>query len=416
MAAASECSEAEVLVQLDDLNERIRQMFPHSKDKKRNDAVTSDKLGSWKADGIAGIIRLNSRVELEIVPKFLDKADPTWRQDFFVLAVLVKTGHLLQYDEISVASATRDDLATLVALSLVALCEDGRRRPLRNYLRTASQDFAVEGDVDAESIVLPDSDGYRISRLELSGRNRYNATISAAARVLLREVGDVDTQDRLRQLIRTLGPQDAAPREQRSVPQRHQHWAEAHSLSLLILEGLGLDYQSGMFTGPGFIIQTWEAWQIFCEEIVRRSLRDYRVIGQRAWELGAQDAKSVPTKPDISVLREDVVQFLLDAKYRTRLSRSPSIGQDDLYESFAFLHAAEVNRLELLYPATESLDTLAVGEWRYFDDIRLRGDKRIRGVVVQIRGLSRRGGIEAIIRHATLKLERLTRELHAEGK
>jgi len=395
IANASSCSEADVLLALRDLNERIRAVFPE-----RNSSITAGANGAWKADGIAGLVRLNQSVELEIVPKFLDAGITTWRRDFFILAVLVKTGHLLHQEEIAATAADHDDLATLVAWSLLALCDENSRRPLRSYIPTKSYDFAVEGDVDPESILMPNSDGYQITRLTLTNRNAYNATISAAAQLLEREVADADTQNRLHHLVRTLRVQDLPPRTHRPLPQRHQGWADAYNLSRLVIDGLGLNFDDGSFTGPGFVISTWEAWESFCEEIIRRALPSHRVYGQRTWHFGERWDSPVLTRPDLSVLKEGTAQFLLDAKYKTRAGRQPSIVSTDLYESFAFLHAADVTHMTLLYPSTESTTTLPLGSWSQFDGVELLGGKVVRGTTVQIQGLSQRGGIEQIVRAA----------------
>lgn len=399
VAEASSSSEAEVLLALRDLNERIRAIFPE-----RNSSITAGANGAWKADGIAGLVRLNQSVELEIVPKFLNANTSTWRQDFFVLAVLVKTGHLLHQEEIAATAANRDDLATLVAWSLLALCEENGRRPLRSYIPTKSFDFAVEGDVDPESILMPDSDGYQITRLTLTNRNAYNATIAAAAQLLEGEVADVDTQNRLHHLVRSLRGQDSPPRTHRPLPQRHQRWADAYNLSRLVIDGLGLNLDDGSFTGPGFVISTWEAWESFCEEIIRRALPGYRVYGQRTWHFGERWDSPVLTRPDLSVLKDGAAEFLLDAKYKTRAGRKPSIASTDLYESFAFLHAADVTRMDLLYPSTEPTTTLPLGSWAHFDGVELLGGKVVRGITIQIQGLSQRGGIGQIVRVAREEL------------
>lgn len=395
IANASSCSEIEVLLALRDLNERIKERFPN-----RNSSISARANGTWKADGIAGLVRLNQRVELEIVPKFLSAESATWRQDFFVLAVLLKTGHLLHQENITANAADRDDLATLVARSLLTLCDENARRPIRSYVLTRGHDFAVDGDVDPESLLMPDAEGYQVTRLALTNKNSYNATISAAAQLLEHEVADADTQNRLHHLVSSLRNQDPPPRTHRPLPQRHQGWADAYNLSRLVVDGLGLSLDDGSFTGPGFVISTWEAWESFCEEIIRRALPGFHVYGQRAWQLGERPDRLIFAKPDLSILKEGSAQFLLDAKYKTRFDRKPSIASTDLYESFAFLHAADVARMDLLYPATEPPTTLPLGHWSLFDVAELLGGKRVRGVRVQIQGLSQRGGIERIVRIA----------------
>ncbi len=386
-------TDAEVLLQLRDLNERVKDLLRY-----KDDPITATTGGTWKADGVAGLLRLNSQVALEVVPKFLDPRGPGWRRDFFLLAVLVRTGHLLQQDEIPAAEADRGDLATLVAWSLLSMCEENQRRPIRGYRRAHALDFSADGDVEPVSIALPDADGYALSRLELTNRNPYNATIAAALQTLEREVSDVDTQARLQQLGRTLRPQGAPPHGHPPLPQRHHGWTGVYDLARLIVEGLGLDLQDGLFTGPGFILSTWQAWETLCEEIVRRALPDLHVVPQKPFTLGTRtDGNNVDVRPDISPLRDGSPVFLLDAKYRTRAGRRASVASGDIYEAFAFLTASGARHIDLLYPATHALSELPLGAWHPFEELSLAGGVTVRAVAVQVQGLAQRGGFDRLV-------------------
>lgn len=386
-------TDAEVLLQLRDLNERVKDLLGHE-----DDPITATTGGHWKADGVAGLLRLNDQVAIEVVPKFLDAKDPGWRRDFFLLAVLVRTGHLLQQDEIAATEADRGDLATLVAWSLLSMCEENERRPIRGYRRMSARDFSVDGEVEPVSIALPDSDGYELSRLELTNQNLYNATIAAALQTLEREVSDVDTRARLQRLSRSLGIQSAPPHVFPPLPQRHHAWTGAYDLARLIVEGLGLDLQDGPFTGPGFVLSTWQAWETLCEEVVRRALPDHQVVRQKVFTLGTRtNGEDVKVRPDIVPLRYGSATSLLDAKYRTRAARRPAIVSDDIYEAHAFLTASGARHIDLLYPATHALSDLPLGGWLTFEEISLAGGGTVRAVVVQVQGLAQRGGFDSLV-------------------
>ena len=172
-------SSDEAILQLRNLNIHVTRLLGYEKD-----PITVSANGGWKADGIAGLLRLNSQVELEVVPKFLDPSNGTWRLDFFLLAVLVKTGHLLVHDEISAGAQDRGDLATLIARSFLTLYAENQRRPIRAYKRVQRADYAVDGDVEWDTLSLPEPDGFRFSRLELAQQNPYNAILAAAVRIL----------------------------------------------------------------------------------------------------------------------------------------------------------------------------------------------------------------------------------------
>jgi hypothetical protein len=392
-------SRDEVLLQLRNLNSQVKRLLGYEQD-----AITVSSNGVWKADGIAGLLRLNSEIELEVVPKFLDASSATWRLDFFLLAVLVKTGHLLVHDDISAGAQDRGDLATLIARSFLTLYSDNQRRPIRGYRRVQQADFAIDGDVEWESLVLPEPDGFRMSRLELAQQNPYNATLAAAVTVLIPEVADGDTQAQLKALARALAPQLPPPANFPPLPQRHSAMQRVYDLARLIVEGLGLDLKGGTFTGPGFVLSTWSAWQSLCEELIKRALPDHRVIGQKRWLLGYRGTEPVYATPDISPLVGSTAEFLLDAKYKTRLERKPSISSSDVYEALAFLRAADANHIALLYPSVRSVVDLPLGGWREFDKVSV-DSLEIQGVEIQIQGISRRGGFDELVsgaRHALI--------------
>ncbi|MDV5998827.1 hypothetical protein IUU84_04390 [Kocuria rhizophila] len=398
VAALSGISEGEVLVQLKELNERLQSMLGYAEE-----PITASSAGDWKADGVAGLLQFNSRIEIEVVPKFLDPSTTTWRTDFFLLAVLVQTGHLLLHDEISAGAQERGDLATLIARSLLNLHAENERRPIRGYRRSHMSDFALDGDVDWETTFLPDPDGFAVSRLELTRHNPFNATLAAAVNTLIPEVADVDTQAQLRLLASRLSPQSSPPAIHPPLPLRHQGWQQAYDLAKLIVEGLGLNFDQNLFTGPGFVLSTWTAWQSLCEEVLRRALPNHRVVPQKRWPLGKRGTENVNVKPDFSPMVGGAAPFLLDAKYKTRFGRTPSINATDLYESLAFLRGAKAERMYLLYPAVSSLDELPLGHWRRFDRIEV-DHQIVEGFEVQVQGLSQREGFDQLVAEARAAL------------
>jgi 5-methylcytosine-specific restriction enzyme subunit McrC len=399
VAQKSSASEADIILQLRDLNERIRDLLGHEED-----AIVATVGGAWRADGVAGLLRLNSAIELEVVPKFLDPSAESWRSDFFVLAVLVQTGQLLVDDDIAAAVDDRGGLATLIARSLIRQCDANARRPIRRYQRTRKTDFSLDGDVDWDTLAMPDADGYSISHLELTRRNSYNATLTAAAQILVPEVADGDTQAQLIQLVRSFTRQGPPPKQLLPLPPRHASWESPYQLARLVVEGLGLNLQGGTFTGPGFVLSTWAAWQSLCDEVVRRALPDRRVVSQKKWTLGQRGRQPVETTPDLSPMAGDRTDFLLDAKYKARLGRKLTITSADLYESLAFLRAASASHMSLLYPSTKNPSELELGEWRRFDSVDV-GEVTVEGFEVQIQGLSVRGGFDSLVSGAWRALE-----------
>lgn len=384
-------SEHEVLGQLRNLNVRLRAMLGYDED-----PIVASVDGSWRADGIAGLVRLDTDVELEIVPKFLSSTSPTWRSDFFLIAVLASSGHILTSEEISSAVEERDDLATLITRALIQMHEQNRRNRIRRYRRRESFDYAADGDVDWETLAFPNADGFKMSRIELTKQNPYNATLKQALTILRGELADSDTEALADQVIRDLGPQQQLTGDFPPLPPRFADWDAAYELSQHVVKGFGLDLRGGTFTGPGFIVSTWAAWQSLCEVLLHQALPTRRIVGQLRWPLGRRGDEIVYARPDISVLYESGAEYLLDAKYKTRLGKKPSIQSTDLYESLAFMRAAKTRYISLLYPSTRSIVDFPLGTCTVFDSVVV-DEFHVDGVEVQLQGLAGKGGLSKLV-------------------
>lgn len=398
IAKLSSLTEADVLLQVRDLNNRLREQL-----RLEVDPIEVKANGSWRIDGVAGLLRFNDQTELEVVPKFLDPEATGWRSDFFVLAVLVRTGHLLAHDDISAGVADRGALATLVARSLLRMHEENERRSIRSYRRRRLTEFSFDGDVDWESLLFPSSDGFTLDRIDLTRQNPHNATMAGALDVLAAEVGDPDTHSQLLYRSRALRPQRIPPRTSPPLPPRYAGWTTAYELSQLILNGLGLDLTVGQFSGPGFVMSTWSAWQQLCEYLVHRALPDRRVRPQHATRLGARGTIDVNVRPDITIEYQGQNSFLLDAKYKGRSGKRNTIASADLYESLAFLRATETKRIVLVYPSQLPLEQLRTGKWKEFDRVRV-DDYEIVAMEIQLQGLASRDGFDRLVTGARANL------------
>jgi hypothetical protein len=255
---------------------------------------------------VAGLLRLSPVLELEIAPKFLGNEWPSWREDFFVLATLSRHGRVLPRSRVAAGHGARDDLATLIGRSMVGAYWENHRRPLRTYRRRQTIEFAYDGDVDEESIAVPEADGFRQTRVTFDRANRFNATIQAAVVELLPEVRDSETRKQLSRVYEALAPQRQATQRHRprTVPTRARAWQPLYDLSRQVVEGFGIHLERGGLSAPGFVMNTWRCW----EDLVFLGARagvPMQVAGQRPFTLGERTNDGIKTNvsvfPDVTV-------------------------------------------------------------------------------------------------------------------
>lgn len=353
-----------------------------------------------RAEGFAGLLRISPILELEVCPKFLGPETESWREDFFSLTTLSRFGRLLSSDALHSSRGQVADLATLVARALVELTGRHRRRPLRTYRQQTWREFSGDGRLEPEDLITPEADGFAVQGLRLTRDNPFNATIKAAALALSPEVRDGDTRRQLERLARGLGPQSSTARQvgrRRVLPSRTRHWQDSYDLACDVLEGFGIRYGNQASLAPGYLLDTWRAWEDLVELGLRSALQGVSIQSQAGHRLGARcgerGAGPVHVYPDLVVRANPAV--VVDAKYKGRPARAQRIDEDDLYEALAFLKAVGATSAVLMYPATPPGGIPpVVGRCRVFETICV-GVNRIRGVEVEVAGLSQAGGFAA---------------------
>jgi len=345
--------------------------------------------------GLAGIIRLTSRVELEIVPKFLDSASQ-WQADFFQLALLTRHATLLGSAPVAASVEQSSDLSTIVARNLLAMIRANSRTPLRTYRVRRWVDFEVDGELDPDAACLPSEDGFLQTQPTFSNENKFAALIDQALTVLATEVSDPALAAQLRH-ARTLPERH---REERPLPLRapgrHRRWQPALDLAYLVCAGFGGGLSSGALHAPGFYMDTWRAWEDLITFAVRRAYKAPTVVrSQVPLGLGVRVRGSLTeaadTKPDVLV-ESPTSTLVIDAKYKGRPDREYRITNEDLYEVLAFLRAASTDRAVLLYPADAEEPPAPVGTVTQFEAITV-DTMTVIGAKVAVQGLGRSKGL-----------------------
>lgn len=351
-----------------------------------------------RAEAFAGVLRVAGGIELEIAPKFLGYEAENWREDFFCIVTLTHFGRLLPADALLASRGKRGDLATLAGRAVVEMFWANHRRPIRTYRTSTQLDYSLDGDTDPEDLILPSIDGFAVSGLTLAGINPFNATIQDAARVLLREVRDGDTRKQLERVIQCLGKQlpDREVGRRRVLPSRARRWQALYDLSCDILAGFGVRFGENESVAPGFLVDTWRAWQDLVGMALRIALPGTPVYSQREYQLGIREGitESRPAMVFPDFVLDSSVSTLVDAKYKGRFDDARySVSEADLYEALAFLEAAAASQVVLLYPAIPSPDAAAApGTCKQFERIVV-GSRTVLGISVEVRGISQENGL-----------------------
>ena len=318
-------------------------------------------------------------------------------------------GRLFDRDRLR-SSARRDsDLVTLIGRSLIDMYWSNFRRPLRSYRRLDQTEFAIDGDFDPEDLFTPSEDGFRQHVTSFTRHNPYNAIIHTAASQLASLVKDVETRALLQRVAHHL-PRQRPPVRIRNhrLPSRSRSWQPAYDLSRDILRGFGGSYDPKDIVAPGFIMQTWQAWEHLVSLSLRIAFGVRNVSLQPHFSIGTRRHGSVATtlgvRPDALVrISSDVGvrRILVDAKYRGHVERSSfTVSNADIYEALAFSRATSIEEVVLAYPRRaerEPTPAVEVGSVREFCRIQV-DDVLIRACELGVCGISRRGGFIKFVR------------------
>ena len=363
-------------------------------------SLTADR---FQFQDFAGLLTLAPGLELEVAPKFLGNTSG-WREDFFFLATLSHHGRLLDDEGLKSAAHPASDLGTLIGRSLVEMYWRNQRRPLRTYRHRREREFAIEGEFDAEDLLYPDEEGFRQQITSFTRSNPYNAVIGAAATELATVVPDIETRARLERLAQHL-PRQVRPMqvEQRKLPSRSRPWQATYDLSCDIMRGLGGVYDPKDALAPGFVMQTWRAWEHLVSLALRMIFGGRKVSLQSRHRLGTRQQGSLTTDlcviPDVIVVDDStdpVRRVLVDAKYKGRIdANSFAISNADIYEALAFAGAAKIRDVILAYPCRlvgELSEDHMAGYVSEFSTIKVDGIS-IKAVELGVCGISKRGGL-----------------------
>lgn len=353
IAARSTPSEAEALLRHHGERLQRRHGLKENPIDIRSDGVT--------AKGIAGVVALTPRVELEIRPKFAAPGSD-WHADLVFLAVITRHGHIDTASSISSLISEANSLADLVARVVIQSIERNQRVPLRTRRARTIESFEPEGEMDPDVLLNPGEEGWRQHSYALSRDNEYWATIHRGALVLLPHVRSVEISSRLVDAITRWGrPMTPSSRFHRLLPPRLAVWQSAYDLCFELAQGASMSPGAGRQVTFEFTLNMWRAWETLIERGLIAALGAARVELQKETKLGAMNrggrVSAVTVIPDAIV---DVGRpLIVDAKYKGRWSPDgpgyEPISAADRYEAMAFMMATTAKDAILLYPNIEGI-------------------------------------------------------------
>lgn len=354
---------------------------------------------SITAEGIAGLLRVDRGVEVEVAPKFLGVGATGWAEDFFFLAMLSKHGHVLSKEGVSATRGT-GDLITLLAHALVGMYWRLHRRPLKSYRHVRERSFFLDGEVDPFDLKWPGPDGFEQAIVQFTKANDVNSIIKLAANILAVRIRNYELRERLLGMAAHLGPQPPSPAglDPPALPRRARAWQPLLDLSIDVISGIGAGLQPGDRRGPGFVVNTWRVWQDVLTLATRTHFGGASIHAERRSVLGSRfdqrgsRARDLVVRPDIYISNAEPGPFIVDAKYKGRVGRGDfRIGEADVYEALAFSRANGGCPVVLLYPRISDLAKLELGQLSPFEHVQIDG-VQIVGADTEVRGIATRGG------------------------
>lgn len=300
---------------------------------------------------VAGIFPVTDQLEIEVIPKFMI-GDELWRSDFLLLLARTRWGVIAEHQMIAASRSKERGINDSLALVFLTLFEKVSHIPIRTYSQRTVRSFEIEGDLEEESILLPDNDGFEQNVTEFTRHNDYNAVIASAAHVLAVSTKDFNLRARLERALQQLGPQDSVPMiVPHAVPSRFRNWTELYGLCIDILDGYGIDYlNQGEVMSPGFVVRTSDAWEEFIRQALVAGMTDCTVAFQEKHPFAKRDNSVVRVRPDYILRSKTGSSLLVDAKYKYSDAKKKTISNADIYEGWAFMEATSIQRLVLLYP------------------------------------------------------------------
>ena len=353
--------------------------------------------------GICGLLPLDANRWIEIVPKFIDESNQDWREDFLWIVGKTSSNGINYATSIPSSSTKKTSLYDLVAKIWCDEFEKNERKLIRKYRQQSWRSFNLDGEIQGDLTDVASEDGFLQRGLVLTHKNPFNSLLREAADVLLRKAASPQVSQRLAKAAERLGRRDpkfvlsSVP----ELPARSTSWESCMNLSKVVISSdtIGYGKPEGM-SMPSFIVKTHVTWELLTRQLCR-SVYAGSTVSKATYDFGIRckagaKAGALAVTPDITIDMENNTRLLFDAKYKPGGQHGAvSISNADIYESLAFMEAAQCDDICLIYPSPERVDTSR--QLLVTETVKV-GKKTIKALLLGVSGISQPQGWSLLVK------------------
>lgn len=328
------------------------------------------------AQNYVGIIETHKGTVLEILPKvdFAKDTEETKRIFFNMLRSWRGFKSLAQFNQSHIDAVRRFNmLEVFVHLFLNNLVLLTQRGLARHYQSEEDNQPYLRGRILFPQHIrenVANRARFYVGYDEFSANRPANRLIHSTIHELMGSVRQPRNQQLLHQLRICFSdiPQSEHPKsdwDRHQVDRSIQHYDEVMQWVGLFLFGHGLTTFAGKHVNQTLLFPMWEVFEDFVAANFRRYRENFFVHeqGPRKYLVtNGQGYRVFAMRPDISLIKQGDVQFILDTKWK-RINGEGSdpkhgISQTDMYQLFAYGKKYGCKQVALVYPKTEQFQEM----------------------------------------------------------
>lgn len=334
------------------------------------------QLVGVSARQFVGVIQVSRSLTIQVLPKMSASADKTTASTesiqnlLFMLAYCGKL-HTPHTSASQLKTFRGDFYEVLIYLFASSLLQEIRGSLHHEYVAFEQNLPYLRGKLLFSQHILANSaaeDKFYVSSDEFTPDNKLNQVFKYVAETLLTLTQDRQNKQLLGELHLMFDevswrPCSFADANSIHLSRLNSRFGPALELAKLFLSSRSLQLQADTFTSMTFLINMNTLFEEFVAQLLKRYCPpDLQVFPQGprrhlVTALGPPDEIPQPTKrfelrPDISLLRGQEVEQIIDTKYKilNEEERKLGISQADLYQMYAYANKYHTSQITLLYP------------------------------------------------------------------